>query len=491
MRLLAELARAAAHLVVDVAGDRQTEIADLSYISDKVATGDLFFCIEGFGVDGHDFAHDAVEAGAAALCVERPTGLGLPELVVSDSRQAAALIAAEFFGHPGDELLLVGVTGTNGKTTTTYLLESIFEANGWSAGLIGTIGARFCGDEVKTVCTTPDPIDLQRLLRKMRSRGLEAVALEVTSHGLVLNRVDGLHFDAAVFTNLSPEHLGFHGGMAEYFAAKRALFDERRCSRAVINGDDPYGRELLATIGVTAQSYGLAREASIRADSVRLSRQGSEFRLVTSAGALEVSSALPGLFNVSNCLAAAAAALEIGVELRVVGEGIRCVRKVPGRFEVVDGGQPFSVVVDYAHTPGALESVLTEGRRLADADGGRLICVLGCGGGTYGGKRPLMGAIAARLAQSVILTSDNPRREDPAAIIEEIASAAPDALRIEDRGEAIATAVELARANDVVVIAGKGHETEQQLADRTIRFDDREVAAAAVHRSPSPMMLLR
>jgi UDP-N-acetylmuramoyl-L-alanyl-D-glutamate--2,6-diaminopimelate ligase len=491
VRLLGELARAAAHLVVDVTGDRQTEIADLSHISDKVAAGDLFFCIEGFGVDGHDFAHDAVEAGAAALCVERPLGLGIPELVVGDSRQAAALIAAEFFGHPGEELLLVGVTGTNGKTTTTYLLESIFETDGRSAGLIGTIGARFCGEEVKTVCTTPDPIDLQRMLRRMRSRGLDAVALEVTSHGLVLSRVDGLHFDAAVFTNLSPEHLGFHGGMAKYFAAKRALFDERRCSRAVVNCDDPYGRELLATIGVPVQSYGLARAAAIRAENVRLSRRGSEFRLVTSAGALEVSSALPGLFNVSNCLAAAAAALQVGIDLRVVADGIRRVERVPGRFELVDGTQPFSVVVDYAHTPAALESVLTEGRRFADAGGARLICVFGCGGGTYGGKRPLMGAIAARLAQHVILTSDNPRREDPAAIIEEIASAVPDALRIEDRREAIATALDLARANDVVVIAGKGHETEQELADRTIEFDDREVATAALRGRPSPMTLSR
>jgi UDP-N-acetylmuramoyl-L-alanyl-D-glutamate--2,6-diaminopimelate ligase len=488
VRLLGELARAAADLVIAVAGDRRTEIAGLAHISDKVATGDLFFCIEGFGVDGHNFAPAAVEAGAAALCVERPIGLDVPELVVSDSRQAAALIAAEFFGHPGDELLLVGVTGTNGKTTTTYLLESIFEADGRSAGLIGTIGARSCGEEVKTVCTTPDPIDLQRLLRKMRSRGLEAVALEVTSHGLVLNRVDGLHFDAAVFTNLSPEHLGFHGGMAEYFAAKRALFDATRCSQALINVDDAYGRELLTTIGMTAQTYGFARDAAIKAEGVRLSREGSEFRLVTPAGALEISSALPGLFNVSNCLAAAAAALQVGVELRAVGEGIRRVRKVPGRFELVDAGQPFMVVVDYAHSPAALEGVLTAGRRFADADGGRLICVFGCGGGTYGGKRPLMGAIATRLAQRVILTSDNPRQEDPAAIIGEIASAAPNALRIEDRGEAIATALASARANDVVVIAGKGHETEQQLADRTIPFDDRDVAVAALRRSASPMV---
>ncbi len=453
MRLLGELARAASDLVVGLSREHQTEITGVSHISDKAVPGDLFFCIEGFGVDGHDFARDAVEAGAAALCVERPIGVDVPELVVSDSRQAAALIAAEFFGHPGDELLLVGVTGTNGKTTTTYLLESIFEADGRSAGLIGTIGARYCGREVKTVCTTPDPIDLQRLLRKMRSRGVEAVALEVTSHGLVLNRVDGLHFDAAVFTNLSPEHLGFHGGMAEYFAAKRTLFDERRSSCAAINVDDPHGHELLATVAVAAESYGLGPGAPITAKRLCLSRQGSEFTLVTPARALEVRCTLPGLFNVSNCLAAAAAALQVGVELDAVVEGIQRVRGVPGRFEFVDVGQPFSVVVDYAHTPSALESVLTEARRLADAEDGRMFCVFGCGGGTYGGKRPLMGAIAARLAHQVILTSDNPRQEDPTAIIEDIASAVPDALRIEDR----------------------------------IRFDDREVAAAALGARP-PMV---
>jgi UDP-N-acetylmuramoyl-L-alanyl-D-glutamate--2,6-diaminopimelate ligase len=480
VKRLGELAHAAAHLLVDLSGDTETPVEELSYVSGEVSPGVLFFCIEGYGVDGHDFARSAVDAGAVALCVERPTGVGVPEILVNDSRQAAALIAADFFGHPGEEMGLIGVTGTNGKTTTTYLLESILEADGRRAGLIGTIGARIDGEERETVGTTPEPIDLQRLLAEMHTKRVEAAVLEVTSHGLALNRVDGLHFDSAVFTNLSREHLGFHGGMDEYFAAKRALFEPSRSSRGAINADDSYGRELLATAGVPVAGFGLSAGATVRAEHVRLGRRGSEFRVLSPVGELEVSTASAGSFNVSNCLAAASAALQVGVELAAVGEGIRQVQKVPGRFEFVDAGQPFSVVVDYAHTPAALESVLVEGRRLAEADGGRLSCLFGCGGGTDRGKRPLMGAIAERLAHRIVLTSDNPRYEDPAAIIAEIGGGAPSAMAIEDREEAIGTALEDAEPGDVVVIAGKGHETDQQLADRTTPFDDREVARSAL-----------
>jgi UDP-N-acetylmuramoyl-L-alanyl-D-glutamate--2,6-diaminopimelate ligase len=482
VKRLGELARAAGDLLLELSGDAGTPVEDVSYDSAGVSPGDLFFCVKGYGVDGHDFAARAVEAGAVALCVERPTGAGVPEVLVSDSRRAAALIAADFFDHPGDDMVLIGVTGTNGKTTTTYLLESILEADGRKAGLIGTIGARIDGEDRATVGTTPEPIDLQRLLAEMRSRGLEHVALEVTSHGLALNRVDGLQFDSAVFTNLSCEHLGFHGGMAEYFAAKRALFEPDRSAQAAINVDDPYGRELMATVGVPAEGYGLSDEATIRAEHVRLGRRGSEFTLVTPVGELEISTALAGSFNVSNCLAAAASALQVGVDLAAVGEGIARVKKVPGRMEFVDAGQPFSVVVDYAHTPAALESVLGEGRRLAEADGGRLICLFGCGGGTDPGKRPLMGEIGARFADHLVLTSDNPRFEEPRAIMEEIAvgvgAASPTLL--EERGEAIEVAMEVARPGDLVVIAGKGHETGQELVDRLVPFDDREVTRSVL-----------
>jgi UDP-N-acetylmuramoyl-L-alanyl-D-glutamate--2,6-diaminopimelate ligase len=473
---LGELARAADHLLIRVCGDETTPVADLSYESAKVSPGVLFFCVEGFGVDGHDFAHDAVAAGAVALCVERATGAGVPEIVVRDSRHAAALIAAEFFGRPGDRMVLVGVTGTNGKTTTTYLLQSILEADGRHAGLIGTIGARIGSEERETVGTTPEPIDLQRLLAEMQARDVEGVALEVTSHGLALNRVEGVHFDSAVFTNLSREHLGFHGGMEEYFAAKRALFEPGRTARGAVNTDDDYGRELLANARVPVEGFGLSDGAAVRAQRVRLNRRGSAFTLLTPSGAQEISNPLPGAFNVSNCLAAATAALQVGVAPAAIGEGIRRVHNVPGRFELVEAGQPFTVVVDYAHTPAALECVLVEGRRMSAADGGRLICLFGCGGGTDRGKRPLMGEIAARLAHRVVLTSDNPRHEDPAAIIADIAATVPDPTVIEDRAEAIAAAIRNAQTGDVVVIAGKGHETDQQLIAGTVPFDDREVA---------------
>jgi UDP-N-acetylmuramoyl-L-alanyl-D-glutamate--2,6-diaminopimelate ligase len=480
VKSLGELARAADRLLVRVSGDEGTPVADLSYESPRVLPGVLFFCVEGYGVDGHAFADDAVAAGAVALCVERPTGAGVPEIVVRDSRRAAPLIAAEFFGHPGDRLLLVGVTGTNGKTTTTYLLQSIFEADGRRAGLIGTIGARIGSEERTTVGTTPEPIDLQRLLAEMQTRKVEAVALEVTSHGLALNRVDGLHFDSAVFTNLSREHLGFHGGMNEYFAAKRSLFDPSRSARGAVNADDAYGRELLAGARIPCDGFGLGQEATVRATRVCLSRRGSTFTLLTPDGAHEISTALPGTFNVSNCLAAAASALQVGVASAAIQEGICQVHKVPGRFEFIEAGQPFSVVVDYAHTPAALESALVEGRRMSAADGGRLICLFGCGGGTDRGKRPLMGAVAARLAHHVVLTSDNPRHEDPAAIIADIAATVPDPIVVEDRGKAIATAIRNAQRGDVVVIAGKGHETDQQLIDGTVPFDDREVTRWAL-----------
>jgi UDP-N-acetylmuramoyl-L-alanyl-D-glutamate--2,6-diaminopimelate ligase len=490
VKRLGEFARASGHLLVEVSGDEETPVEGLSFLSGRrlvtdrdlgqVSPGDLFLCVEGYGVDGHDFAANAVEAGAVALCVERPTGVGVPEIVVTDSRRAAGPIAACFFGHPGDDMVLIGVTGTNGKTTTTYLLQSILEADGRRAGLIGTIGARVDGEDRETVGTTPEAIDLQRLLTEMRARQLEAVALEVTSYGLARNRVDGLHFDSAVFTNLSREHLGLHGGMDGYFAAKRSLFEPARSSKAAINVDDPYGRELMATTTMPTEGYGLANEAMVRAARVRLGRRGSEFTLATPVGELAMSTALAGSFNISNCLAAAAAALQVGVELTAVGEGIRRVKMVPGRFEFVDAGQPFSVVVDYAHTPDALESILAEGRRLSRADGGRLICLFGCGGGTDRGKRPLMGEVAARLAHRVVLTSDNPRQEDPGAIIAEIAATVPNPTVIEQRDKAIATAIEDARHGDVVVIAGKGHETDQQLADRAVPFDDREVARWAL-----------
>jgi len=481
---LADLAAAAPDLVVgDVAED--VTLTGVRYDSRAVQAGDLFFCVPGARSDGHDFAADAVAAGAAALVVERPTGTGVPELVVSDARKAMAVLSAAFFGNPAAELALFGVTGTNGKTTTAYLLESILSAEGYDTGLIGTIETRIGTERRAGVRTTPESLDLQRVLAEMRDARVHAVAMEVTSHALALGRVEGLCFTSAGFTNLSQDHLDFHADMEDYFEAKRSLFRPDRAERGAVNVDDSYGRKLFESAHIPCISFGLAPDADVRAENAELRPDGSSFDLVTPAGRTRVSVCLAGSFNIYNCLAAAAMAVQDDLSLGAIAGGLASVTSVPGRFESVSRGQPFAVIVDYAHTPDSLDNVLRAARRLADAQrsSGRVLCVFGCGGDRDRGKRPLMGAVAARLADHVVVTSDNPRSEDPMAIIDEIlegvvahCSGPPDVV-LPDRREAIAEALHEARAGDVVVIAGKGHETGQQFATVTHPFDDRLVAA--------------
>jgi UDP-N-acetylmuramoyl-L-alanyl-D-glutamate--2,6-diaminopimelate ligase len=435
---------------------------DLAYDTRSVAPGALFFCVPGERADGHDFAGDAVARGAVGLVVERRLDLDVPQLVVPDARMAMAEAADEFFGRPSEELVVAGVTGTNGKTTTTFLLYSILDAAGMRPGLLGTVECRIGGDVRPAVRTTPEAIDIQRTLREMLDAGDRSCVMEATSHGSELRRLDRIRFDALVFTNLTQDHLDFHGTMERYFEAKRRLFLEGR-PPAAINSADEWGRKLLSD-RPDALTYGFAPDAQIGPDAL----EGVDFKL-------------RGRFNVENALGALAAARLLGVEEEAIVRGLEAVPGVPGRFESVDEGQPFEVVVDYSHTPDSLENVLRAARDLSE---GRVICVFGCGGDRDRGKRPVMGAIASRLADVPIVTSDNPRSEEPEAIIEEIVSGMEPGAEVDpDRRSAIAHAIELAGPGDVVVIAGKGHEQGQEFKEgRKVPFDDREVAREALRR---------
>ena len=480
---LAEIARA---LEVEVPATGSVELSGITYDSRKVSSGHLFCCIPGAVTDGHLFAGAAVEAGAAALLVERPLELGVPELSVDDARRASALAAAAFYGRPAEQLLMLGVTGTNGKTTSTFLLESILQTEGQPAGLIGTIETHIGGRIRPGVRTTPESIDLQSLLADMVDEGLRGVAMEVTSHALALHRVEAIRFAAVGFTNLSQDHLDFHAGMEDYFEAKRSLFRPERADKGAVNVDDLYGRRLLAESGIPCIGYGIDSDTDVVATDIVMQPTESRFTIRTPKGEVGVVTRLVGGFNVYNCLAAAAVALQAGIGLDSIEEGLRSVDAVPGRFESIDAGQPFTVVVDYAHTPDSLDNVLRAARDIASRAGGRVLCVFGAGGDRDRAKRPLMGAVAARLADVAIVTSDNPRSEDPSAIIDEILEGVlaespdgPDGVYV-GRDEAIDAAIASARSGDVVVIAGKGHESGQQFADRTIPFDDREAARAAL-----------
>jgi UDP-N-acetylmuramoyl-L-alanyl-D-glutamate--2,6-diaminopimelate ligase len=466
---------------VDVLGRAPVEIADLAYDARDATAGSLFFCVPGSRTDGHDFAAEAVANGAAALVVERPLELEVPQLVVEDARRAMGVAADEFFQRPTEELELAGVTGTNGKTTTAFLLYSILAAGGRRPGLLGTIESRVGGERRPALRTTPEAIDLQRSFREMLDGGDRSCALEATSHGSELGRLDRVRFSALVFTNLTQDHLDFHGTIDRYFDAKRRLFTEER-PPAAVNVGDPYGRRLAEELQGHDRlvTFGFADDAELRPEGLDLGPRGARF----TAGGLELETRLRGRFNVENVLGAVAAARLLGVAEDAIVRGVKELRGVPGRFEAVDEGQPFAVLVDYAHTPDSLENVLRTARDLAQ---NRLICVFGCGGDRDRGKRPLMGRIASELADLAIVTSDNPRSEDPGAIIGEIVAGASGEVEVEpDRREAIARAIGAAGEGDVVVIAGKGHEQGQQFADHTVPFDDRDVAREALRRLGAP-----
>jgi UDP-N-acetylmuramoyl-L-alanyl-D-glutamate--2,6-diaminopimelate ligase len=468
--------------------DGDPDVRAVVHDTREVASGSLFCCVRGAHVDGHDLAGAAVAGGAVALVVDHALPLAVPQVVVPDVRRAMGPLAAAFWGNPSHDLVVVGVTGTSGKTTVTHLLCPVLQASGLApCAIIGTLsGAR----------TTPEATDLQAMLAAQRDRGRSgagagrgAVAMEVSSHGLALHRVDGTRFAVAVFTNLSQDHLDFHHTMDDYFAAKAALFTPGFTDRAVVCSDDPWGLELLARLGdtrsgVTATAYSLAN-----AEGLTLSPAGASFRWRGEP----VELALVGRFNVTNAVAAASAAEALGIEPHVVARGLSAARPVPGRFEAIDAGQRFTVLVDYSHKPDALEQALRAGRELVAEDahrsqsgsGRRLLVVFGCGGDRDVAKRPLMGEVATRLADDVVLTSDNPRSENPQAIIDDIRAGIPAgtgaAVAVElDRRRAIDQAIAQAGPGDVVVIAGRGHETTQTVGTTARPFDDREVARAAL-----------
>jgi UDP-N-acetylmuramoyl-L-alanyl-D-glutamate--2,6-diaminopimelate ligase len=454
------------------------EVRDLAYNTHTVTPGAAFFCVPGLRVDGHEFAPEAVERGAVALVVERPVEPQVPQLLVPSTRAAMATAADVFFGEPTRELEVAGVTGTNGKTTTAYLLHAVLAAGGRHPGLLGTVESRI-GDEVRPVVrTTPEAIDLQRTFREMLDAGNRSVAMEASSHAAALNRLDRVRFDALVFTNLTQDHLDFHGTMDEYFVAKRRLFLGAAPPPAAVNIGDEWGRRLadeLADLGrAPLITFGFADDAEIRPEDLTLDATGARFR----AGGIDLETALRGRFNVENVLGAVAAGLLLDVDEDEIAAGVRAVEGVPGRFEAVDEGQPFAVLVDYAHTPDSLENVLRTAREIAE---GRVLVVFGAGGDRDRGKRPLMGKIAADLADVVLVTSDNPRSEEPLAIIQDILQGAGMDVEIDpDRSSAISRAVELAEPGDVVVIAGKGHEQGQEVAGEKLPFDDRTVAREAL-----------
>jgi len=440
-----------------------TEIRAIDFDSRQVEPGSLFCCVRGEHRDGHDHAPEAVAKGAAALVVERLLALDVPQLLVPDARVAMALVAVALHHDPARALTVIGITGTNGKTTTSYLLRGVFEAAGRPSDVVGTLsGAR----------TTPEAPELQARLAAMRDEGVQAVAMEVSSHALAQHRVDGTWFAAAAFTNLSRDHLDFHGTMESYFEVKARLFSPEFTDRAVVNLDNPYGRLLLDAAKVATTGFSLDQ-----LDDLELGPAGSRFRWRGQPVDLH----LAGRFNVSNALAAAESALAVGLEPDAIAQGLSRPLTVPGRFELIDEGQPFGIVVDYAHTPDGLEQVLAAARGLRP--GGEVVVVFGCGGERDATKRPAMGEVAAGHADRVILTSDNSRGEDTGAIIDAVKQGyerattrpAHDLVVEPDRRVAIAAALRAARPGDVVVVAGKGHETTQTIGSTTVAFDDRDV----------------
>ncbi|WP_299531076.1 UDP-N-acetylmuramoyl-L-alanyl-D-glutamate--2,6-diaminopimelate ligase [uncultured Streptomyces sp.] len=487
------LAGLAARLGVEPPGTG--EVTGITHDSRAVRPGDVYAALPGARMHGADFVAQAAGLGAAAVLTD-PTGAdraaatGLPVLVVDDPRGRMGELAAEIYGHPGEALLQLGITGTSGKTTTAYLVEGGLRGAGRATGLIGTVETRIGDERIKSERTTPEATDLQALFAVMRERKVEAVAMEVSSHALVLGRVDGCVFDVAVFNNLSPEHMEFHSGMEDYFQAKARLFTPERSRLGVVNFDDEYGRRLVTEAGVPVTTFSAEGhpDADWRAEDVEVGPRDSTFTVVGPKGEkIAARAPLPGPFNVANSLAAIVTLAVAGVDPQTAADGVAAVPGVPGRLERVDAGQPYLAVVDYAHKTDAVESVLRSLRKVTE---GRVHVVLGCGGDRDTTKRGPMGAAAARLADTAVLTSDNPRSEDPLRILAAMLSGAAevpvhergDVLVEADRGAAIEAAVARAEPGDTVLVAGKGHEQGQDVHGVVRPFDDREVLRAAVLR---------
>jgi UDP-N-acetylmuramoyl-L-alanyl-D-glutamate--2,6-diaminopimelate ligase len=500
--LLSELIKAIEPL--SVRGDTGIEIQGLCYDSRHVEPGGLFFALRGVAADGHRFIDTAVRGGAAAVVVEDAAGVppGTPCVTVADARRAMAVMAARFYGNPTDSVPLIGITGTNGKTTTSYMIEAILEAAGMATAVLGTVSYRFRDRTLPAPHTTPESVELQRLLRDMVDMGAKAIVMEVSSHALEQSRVEGCRFDVGVFTNLTRDHLDYHKEMESYLASKKRLFTDllspdmiKPRRMAAINMDDPYGRGIAASSACPVISYGLGPGTRVTAREISFSMDGITGVIATHGDKAHFSSAMPGRFNLYNILAAAAAGIAMDLPLTAIISGIERHNKVPGRLERVENNRGVGLFVDYAHTGDALENVLAT---LSELAARRIITLVGCGGDRDRGKRPVMGRVAGRFSDLAIITSDNPRSEEPSAIMDEIRSgilelgtreyaiaelsggfAEKGFVLVESRREAIRLAVRLAGAGDIVLLAGKGHEDYQIIGRERFHFDDREEASAA------------
>ncbi|MCM3784430.1 UDP-N-acetylmuramoyl-L-alanyl-D-glutamate--2,6-diaminopimelate ligase [Neobacillus mesonae] len=477
----------------NIAGSGDTEITGIQTDSRQVSRGDLFICLPGHTVDGHDYAQIAVDQGAAALVVERKLDVDVPQIIVSSSRLAMAVFSDHYFESPSQKLNMIGVTGTNGKTTTTYLIEQILNDADQSTGIIGTIEMRYAGKNFPMSGTTPEALDLQRSLHQMVGAGVRNCVMEVSSHALEQGRVKGTDFRTAVFTNLTQDHLDYHLTMEQYRNAKGLLFarlgngyaqEQSKRKYAVLNSDDEATAYFTAITAAEVVTYGIDTDADIKASQIKITAKGTSFHVDTFKGSTDIQLRMVGKFNVYNALAALTAALLEGISLEAIKHSLESIPGVDGRVEAVDGGQDFAVIVDYAHTPDGLENVLRTVNEFAEK---RVLCVFGCGGDRDRTKRPIMGQIAAKYSDKVYVTSDNPRTENPDAILEDIKQGlledgvAPEKYElIVDRKAAIHRAIEQASPGDVVLIAGKGHETYQILGTTKTDFDDRLVAKEAI-----------
>ena len=458
-------------------GGADIDVARIEYDSRRVKPGEVFSCVVGTFMDGHDFAESAVKNGAAALIVERELPLPVPQILAKNSRRAMAELAMKLYDHPAKKLRIIGVTGTNGKTTTTYMLKSIAEKCGLKVGLIGTI-RNIIGDRViSTQRTTPESTELQEILAEMSRENVDLVVMEVSSHSLDQERVYGIEFEIGGFTNLTQDHLDYHKTFENYLAAKRKLFE--RSSYAVVNADDPHSAMLLEGLDVPRMTYGVREPADIYAKDIEICVRDVEFDMTTPVGSTHVTVPIPGLFNVFNAMLAAGISLKLGFPLDKISEGLASVAGVTGRMESLDTtGFPFSVILDFAHTPDGLINLLTSVREFAK---GKVISVFGCGGDRDHAKRPIMGEAAGRYSDFCVVTSDNPRTEDPMSIIKSVLTGvdktAVKYVVIENRREAIRYALTHAKKNDVVVLAGKGHETYQEINGVKHPFDEKVVVA--------------
>lgn len=469
----------------------ELQVTGLQYDHRLIEPGNVFWAFSGAVADGRKFAKAAVERGAIAIVsdLEPLEPVGIPWIRVSHGRHALAMASAEFYGHPDQQIAITGVTGTNGKTTITWILDSILRFAGRITALIGTVGYQVAGEQRKAVNTTPESLDLFKILSELKAKGGNNITMEVSSHALALGRVHGVHFHTAVFTNLTRDHLDFHASMEEYFAAKSKLFEGSPAPLfAVINTDDEYGKKLRTSSAGEVYSYGI-RSGDLRAENIDSSFHGLQFDVLFGEQRHRVKSSLVGEINVYNLLGAIGAARTLGIDWEVILEGIRQTPGVPGRFERVEAGQPFLVVVDYAHTDDALRNTIRVARKLLAAGDkpGRVLTLFGCGGDRDRAKRPLMGMAAGEFSDFVVLTSDNPRSEDPLAIMNDalVGLRRFDTNHIvePDRAKAIVKILNEAQPGDIVILAGKGHETYQVLKDETIPFSDKEVASKALERN--------